>query len=286
MKRIVVVALALALVLTPAALMAQPRVAQAQGYTQHVVKPGETLYGIASMYGVSAQSIAAANNLVNPNYIYAGQTLVIPGAYVPPAPPPPPGQYPPPSGCGSYYQIRPGDTLTAIAYRHGTTVVAIASANGIPYPYNRIYAGQRLYIPCAGGPVPPPGGHKPPPGGHRPPPAKPTPRPNLPTAGCPREIQIVDPRVGQHLSGTAMIVGTASHPDFQFYKLEYAVGHTPLESTFHSIGEVHRQQVWDGVLGTWYVGNMPANPYTLRLTVVDNRGQYPRPCDVKVFLNQ
>ena len=284
MKRIVAVALALALVLTPAALMAQPQVAHAQGQTVHLVKPGETLYGIARMYGVSAQSIATANNLVNPNYIYAGQRLVIPGAYVPP--PPPCVQCPPPAGCGTYYQVRPGDTLTAIAVRHGTTVTAIANANGIPYPYDRIYAGQRLYIPCPGGPNPPPPGHKPPPPKPGHPAPKPTARPNLPTAACPREVQIVDPKVGQHIWGTMMIIGTASIPDFQFYKLEYALGHIPMDSDFHSIGDVHRQAVVDGVLGTWYVGHMPANPYTLRLTAVDNRGQFPRPCDVKIFLNQ
>ena len=48
------------------------------GCVVHVVRYGETLYGIARMYGVSAWSIAQANMLVNPNYIYVGQVLVIP----------------------------------------------------------------------------------------------------------------------------------------------------------------------------------------------------------------
>ena len=89
----------------------------------------------------------------------------------------------------------------------------------------------------------------------------------------------------QHLTGTVMIVGTANIPEFQFYKVEYAMGHAPLDTDFHSIGEVHRQAVVDGVLATWYVGNMPAGQYTLRLTVVDNRGQFIRPCNVHVTVN-
>ena len=48
------------------------------GYVVHVVRYGETLYGIARMYGMNAWSIAQANMLVNPNYIYVGQVLVIP----------------------------------------------------------------------------------------------------------------------------------------------------------------------------------------------------------------
>jgi LysM repeat protein len=47
------------------------------GYVVHVVRYGENLYGIARLYGVSAWSIARANGLANPNYIYVGQSLVI-----------------------------------------------------------------------------------------------------------------------------------------------------------------------------------------------------------------
>lgn len=44
----------------------------------HLVRYGENLYGIARMYGVSAWQIAYVNGLANPNYIYAGQRLMIP----------------------------------------------------------------------------------------------------------------------------------------------------------------------------------------------------------------
>lgn len=44
----------------------------------HVVKPGETLLMIASIYGTTPEAIAQANGLTNPNWIYVGQTLRIP----------------------------------------------------------------------------------------------------------------------------------------------------------------------------------------------------------------
>jgi len=55
---------------------------------------------------------------------------------------------------GVVHIVQPGETLSIIAARYGTTVQAIASANGI-YNVNRIYAGQRLFIPVV---TPPPGG--------------------------------------------------------------------------------------------------------------------------------
>lgn len=47
--------------------------------TYHVVLPGETLHQIAQRYGTTWQAIAAANNLANPDQIYPGQRLCIPG---------------------------------------------------------------------------------------------------------------------------------------------------------------------------------------------------------------
>lgn len=64
---------------------------------------------------------------------------------------------PPPPPAGFYYTVRWGDTLYSIARRFGTTVEAIAQANGI---LNSAYirVGQRLFIPAypAWPPPPPP----------------------------------------------------------------------------------------------------------------------------------
>ena len=81
------VVLCLGLVLVPAAA------AQQQTY---VVQPGENLFRIALKHGLTTQQLAAANGIVNPDYVYAGQVLVIPAIEgAKPAPPEPPTPTPP-----------------------------------------------------------------------------------------------------------------------------------------------------------------------------------------------
>ncbi|MCB0238340.1 MAG: LysM peptidoglycan-binding domain-containing protein, partial [Anaerolineae bacterium] len=46
----------------------------------HVVQRGENLSTIAQSYGISQAALAQANGISNPNLIYVGQRLVIPGA--------------------------------------------------------------------------------------------------------------------------------------------------------------------------------------------------------------
>jgi LysM repeat protein len=100
----------------------------------HIVRRGENLYRIALRYGTTVRAIAAANHIRNPNCIYAGQRLVIPGGGGKPC-------------CGgAVYVVRRGDTLSSIARRHGVSVLALQRANGIRNR-NRIYAGQCLVIP-------------------------------------------------------------------------------------------------------------------------------------------
>ncbi len=50
----------------------------AYGPIYHCVRYGETLSSIGRLYGVNPYAIARANGLANPNYIYAGQVLLIP----------------------------------------------------------------------------------------------------------------------------------------------------------------------------------------------------------------
>jgi rare lipoprotein A len=50
----------------------------------------------------------------------------------------------PDTGGGSYYVVRPGDTLTGISAELGTSVRSLATANGIPNP-NVIMIGQKIF---------------------------------------------------------------------------------------------------------------------------------------------
>jgi LysM repeat protein len=105
--------------------------------TWHTVSRGDTLFSIGRTYNVNPWSIASANSLPNPNRIYVGQQL-----YIPAGPP-----YPQPRSCGSYYTVQRGDTLFRIGRMFGLDAWRIAAANGI-YNLNRIWVGQRLFIPC------------------------------------------------------------------------------------------------------------------------------------------
>lgn len=95
----------------------------------HVVQPGQSLYGIAEAYSISADDIAEANELPNPSVLVVGQALVIPVA-------------------GSYYWVRAGDSFYTIAQRAGIGMGALAEANGLSLN-EPLRIGQRLYVPPA-----------------------------------------------------------------------------------------------------------------------------------------
>jgi len=124
---------------TPAPGTPTPTPTPVPGGFPYVVRWGDTLWAIALRFGTTVEAIVRANNIADPNYIWAGQTLIIPGV----APPEP-----------VIHIVQKGETLWAIALRYGTTVQAISLANNILNP-NLIYVGQRLTIPTKG--VTPPG---------------------------------------------------------------------------------------------------------------------------------
>ncbi len=136
MKTLRTLLLVLALVLSSLPWMP----VQAQGINgQYVVQPGDTLFNLARRHGINVQDLAAANNLDwRSSWLYVGQVIVIPTAGSPPAAPAPTSP--------STYTVRAGDTLIGIALRHGVTVSALASANGL-YWNSWVYVGQRLIIP-------------------------------------------------------------------------------------------------------------------------------------------
>ena len=126
------------------------------GSSTYVVQAGDYLSLIAQRFGVTVAAILAANNISNPNLLFVGQVLTIPGGGgttnptpVPTSGNPPPTSTPAPSTGGSY-TVQRGDTLSAIARRFNVTLQALMSANNISNP-NLIFVGQVLTIPGAGG---------------------------------------------------------------------------------------------------------------------------------------
>ena len=103
--------------------------------TSYIVQWGDTLGMIANRCGTTVSALRLANPNMG-NWIYAGQTLWLPGAYLANG-----------NGYATYIVAR-GDTLKSLAARYNTTMDVIASLNGI-YNYNLIYEGQRLTVPTA-----------------------------------------------------------------------------------------------------------------------------------------
>jgi len=105
-----------------------------------VVERGDTLSQIALAYGVTVAELRALNGIADPNRIYVGQRLRLPdqavtGTVAPAA-----------QVAGVVHVVARGQTLTGIARQYGSTIAAIAAANGIADPsYLRV--GQRLTIP-------------------------------------------------------------------------------------------------------------------------------------------
>lgn len=107
------------------------------------VAPGDTLSSIAARYGTTFVALAAANHIVDPNLIYAGQVLSVPAG----------GSTGTNAGAGQStgsYTVRAGDTLSSIAARFGTNFQSLASINGIADP-NLIEVGEVLRLSGAGG---------------------------------------------------------------------------------------------------------------------------------------
>ena len=141
--------------------MLLPAASPALANTVYIVQRGDTLFGIATRFGVSLSTLAAANGITNLNLIFVGEQLTIPGTGGSNNPPPPP----PPSGGGTYV-VQRGDTLGAIAQRFGVSLADLINANNIANP-NLVFVGQVLVIPGGGGSNNPPPDNTPPP----PPPA-------------------------------------------------------------------------------------------------------------------
>jgi LysM repeat protein len=114
---------------------AQPGGATAPTTQTYTVVVGDTLYGIALKFGVSADAIAQANGIYNPAFINVGDRLTIPSGGTTSV------------GSPQVHVVQNGDTLSGIAARYGSTADAIARANGLANP-NFLRIGQRLTIPA------------------------------------------------------------------------------------------------------------------------------------------
>ncbi|MBK8048676.1 MAG: LysM peptidoglycan-binding domain-containing protein [Anaerolineales bacterium] len=119
------------------------RPAQAQGRV-HVVAGGENLSSIAQHYGLSLQELAAYNGIANPNLVFSGQRLEIPGLTAAPSAMAPATSETLPGDSG-YYTVVRGDTLSAIAKQFGMSTGDLLRLNNISNA-SMIWVGQQLRV--------------------------------------------------------------------------------------------------------------------------------------------
>lgn len=93
----------------------------------HEVKDGETIYSIATKYGISAQRLVQINGIDNPEFLSVGMTLII--LY-----------------SNKVHIVQKGDSLGDIARTYHTSVIELLKNN--PYLSDRgyIYPGEELVI--------------------------------------------------------------------------------------------------------------------------------------------
>lgn len=97
----------------------------------YTVESGDTLADIARDHDVSLSDLIDANDLDNPNLIFPGQVLTIPGEG---------------GKKDVIHVVAQGETLNRIADQYGASISGIASANSISNP-NLILIGQEILIP-------------------------------------------------------------------------------------------------------------------------------------------
>lgn len=102
----------------------------------HVVRSGDTLWGVARKYGVTVPALAAANGLSSQAGLVAGARLDIPGSG---------GGHSGSGGDRVTYKVQRGDTLSQIADRYNVTVRQLMSWNKL-HRATSLQTGQRLVL--------------------------------------------------------------------------------------------------------------------------------------------
>lgn len=84
---------------------------------------------------------------------------------------------------------------------------------------------------------------------------------------------ITEPANNAVVGGLVQIIGSADHPEFQFYIIEFHP-EPVTNDRWQIVGTIHETPVVNSVLETWDTSIIPDGSYTLRLRVVKLDGNY------------
>lgn len=93
----------------------------------HIIEPGDTIYSIANLYGVSPKWLVRENGIVDPNHLIVGASLVI--------------LYP-----KTTHIVAAGDTLESIASSYNITILDLLRYNSFLSDQEILIVGQELVI--------------------------------------------------------------------------------------------------------------------------------------------
>lgn len=131
---------------TMLAVMPEVPTAKLPAGRRYVARRGDTIPKIAKRFGVGADELAALNTLPPDAALRRGRWLEIPQRQPRLAHAKKTAGKPEPVSGRKSYRVRGGDTLYAIARRHGTTVEKLSTANSLAASAT-IKPGDRLSIP-------------------------------------------------------------------------------------------------------------------------------------------
>jgi LysM repeat protein len=113
----------------------------------HVVARGDSLWEIARAYGVTVAELAGSNGLRANGVLRVGRRLTIPGGAGEAAAVGPESGADEEEAVEATYVVQPGDSLWELAREWGTSVAAIAAANGLN-PVAVLRVGRSLAVPA------------------------------------------------------------------------------------------------------------------------------------------
>ncbi len=141
----------------PAVVVAEPAPAESD-FTLYTIRRGDMLSKISRRYNIRQRAILDMNPGLNPNKLYIGRTIKLPGKVEVAAPAAAPAaeaaaikapktvkaaKY---TGPTKVYVVKSGDSLGKIAYANGTNVRTLKELNALKG--DRLLVGQKLKVPA------------------------------------------------------------------------------------------------------------------------------------------